>query len=84
MAKSLLIDPDGVRERLRKVYRSSRRRWLERTGTWPLSIPLGVPTERQARDHLAEVQTWQSRWHTWRGAGEIVWAERRWSGLGTQ
>lgn len=84
MAKSLLIDPDGVRERLRKVYRSSRRRWLEGTGAWPLSIPLGVPTERQARDHLAEVQTWQSRWHTWRGDCEIVWAERRWSGLGTQ
>ncbi len=84
MAKSLLIDPDGLRERLRKVYRSSRRRWLEGTGAWPLSIPLGVPTERQARDHLAEVQAWQSRWHTWRGEGEIVWAERRWSGLGTQ
>ncbi len=84
MAKLLLIDPDGVRERLRKIYRSSRRGWLDGAGAWPLSIPLGVPTERQARDHLAEVQTWQSRWHGWRGEGEIVWAERRWSGLGTQ
>ena len=84
MAKSLLIDPDGVRERLRKVYRSSRRRWLEGIGAWPLSIPLGIPTERQTRDHLAEVQKWQSRWHTWRGEGEIVWVERHWSGLGTQ
>lgn len=84
MAKSLLIDPDGVRERLRKVYRSSRRRWLGGTGSWPLSIPLGIPTERQACDHLTEVQTWQSCWHTWRGEGEIVWAERHWSGLGTQ
>lgn len=84
MAKSLLIDPEGVRERLRKAYRSRRRRWLEGTGTWPLSIPLGIPTERQARDHLAEVQTWQSRWHTWRGEGEIVWVGRQWSGLGEQ
>jgi len=84
MAKSLLIDPDGVRERLRKAYRSSCRRWLEGTGAWPLSIPLGIPIERQARDHLAEVKGWQSRWHSWRGEGEIVWAERRWSGLGTQ
>jgi hypothetical protein len=84
MAKSLLIDPDGVRDRLRKVYRASRRRWLEGTGAWPLSIPLGVPTERQTNDRLAEVQTWQSRWHTWRGEGEIVWVDRRWSGLGTQ
>jgi hypothetical protein len=84
MAKSLLIDPGGVRERLRKVYRSRRRRWIEGTGVWPLSIPLGVPTERQARDHLAEVKAWQESWHAWRGEGEIVWSERRWSGLGTQ
>jgi hypothetical protein len=84
MAKSLLIDPDGVREQLRKVYRSRRRRWIEGTGVWPLSIPLGVPTEKIARDHLAEVKAWQESWHAWRGEGEIVWSERRWPGLGAQ
>lgn len=53
-------------------------------GQWPLSIPLGVPSEREAREHLSGVQTWQRRWHEWRGDGEVVWVERRWPNLGTQ
>ena len=84
MAKSFLIDPDGVKRRLQQRFRIGQRHWLEDAGVWPLSIPLGVPSERQARDQLSVVQAWQARWHGWRGEGEIVWVERRWSGLGTQ
>lgn len=84
MAKPFLVDPDGVRLRLQLRYRIGQRHWLEDAGTWPLSILLGVPSERQARDQLSAVQAWQTRWHGWRGEGEIVWVERRWSGLGTQ
>jgi hypothetical protein len=84
MAKPFLINSDTIKQRLQQRYRANRRRWLEGADAWPLSIPLGIPTERQARNHLADVQAWQARWHAWRGEGEIVWTERRWSGLGTQ
>lgn len=84
MAKPFLVDPDGVKQRLQQRYRIDQRHWLEDAGTWPLSIPLGVPSERQARDQLSVVQAWQARWHGWRGEGEIVWVERRWTSLGTQ
>lgn len=84
MAKSFLIDPDGVKQRLQQRYRANHRRWLEGNGSWPLSIPLGIPSEQQAREQLPAVQAWQARWHEWRGEGEVVWVERRWPNLGTQ
>ncbi len=84
MAKPFLSDPDTIKQRLQQRYRTSHRRWLEGSETWPLSFRLGTPTERQARNHLSAVQAWQAQWHAWRGEGEIVWVERRWSGLGTQ
>ncbi len=84
MAKPFLINPDTIKQRLQQRYRTSHRRWLEGGDTWPLSIPLGIPTERQARDYLSDVKAWQARWHAWRGEGEIVWVDRRWLGLGTQ
>jgi len=84
MAKPFLINPDTIKQRLQQRYRTSHRRWLEGADTWPLSFPLGAPTERQARDHLSAVQAWQACWHAWRGEGEVIWVERRWSGLGMQ
>lgn len=84
MAKSLLVDPEEVTRRLQQRYTNQRRRWLTGNGQWPLSIPLGIPSEREAHERLPAVQTWQRLWHEWRGDGEIVWAERRWSRLGTQ
>ena len=84
MAKSFLVDPADVRQRLLTRYRAGHRRWLEDGGDWPLSLPLGAPSEREAREHSAVVQVWVAQWQAWRGAGEIVWVERRWPALGTQ
>lgn len=84
MAKSFLVDPEDVRQRLSTRYRAGYRRWLEGGGVWPLSLPLGVPNEREAREHKAAVQVWLARWQAWRGAGEVVWTDRRWPALGTQ
>lgn len=84
MAKSLLIDPEGVALRLKQRYRNQHRQWLMGNGQWPFSIPLGVPSEREAREHLTGVQAWQKRWYEWRGDGEVKWVERRWAGLGAQ
>ncbi len=84
MAKSFLVDPDGVKQRLQQRYRANHKQWLEGDGSWPLPIPLGLPNEQQAREQLAVVKAWQARWHDWQGEGEVVWIERRWPSLGTQ
>lgn len=84
MAKSFLVDPEDVQQRLSTRYRAGHRRWLEGGGDWPLSLPLGAPNEREAREHKAAVQVWLARWQAWRGVGEVVWTDRRWPALGTQ
>ncbi|SFM55533.1 hypothetical protein SAMN05421721_10996 [Ectothiorhodospira mobilis] len=84
MAKTYLLDPDGVAQRLRTRYQSQRRYWLRGEGAWPLQLPLGLPREREAAQQLRAVQQWQGRWADWDGPGNVQWVERRWSNLGTQ
>jgi len=84
MAKSFLVDPEGVRQRLSTRYRAGHRRWLEGGGDWPLSFRLGTPSEREAREHMTAVRAWLAQWQAWSGVGEVVWVARRWSTLGTQ
>jgi len=84
VAKSLLLEPEAIRERLAVRFRQRSRNWLTGEDTWPLRLPLGVPSEREASAHLARVQAWQARWADWRGPGSVHWCERRWPGLGAQ
>lgn len=84
MVKKLLRDPDDIHELLQKRFHQQHRNWLLDKGAWPLSIPLGIPSERQALDHMTEVRAWQERWQHWRGAGELQWAEKRWHSIGLQ
>jgi len=84
LAKPLLLDAEDVRVRLVKKFNSNHRKWFAGDGPWPIVIPLGLPTERQAKDRLAPVKQWVEHWRDWRGAGELVWSERQWFQLGTQ
>ncbi len=84
MPRAFLLDPAALRERLATRYRNQCRDWLAGGGDWPLSLPLGVPSERQARVHLASVRAWQASWARWPGPGEVRWTDRRWPLLGTQ
>jgi len=84
MAKPLLLDPAAVGRKLEKQYRNHCKRWLVGEGSWPLSIPLGLPTESQAAQDMNAVQQWQSQWRQWQGSAELVWIERRWPSLGKQ
>jgi hypothetical protein len=84
VAKSLLLEPEAIRERLAARFRQHSRHWLSGEDAWPLRLPLGVPSEREAGAHLGRVQAWQARWADWRGPGSVHWCERRWPGLGTQ
>lgn len=84
MAKSFLLDPEAIRDRLAARFRQRIRDWLTGEDSWPLRLPLGVPSEREAGMHLARVQAWQTGWAAWQGPGSVEWCERRWPGLGTQ
>lgn len=84
MAKSFLLKPDDITQRLRQRYNKRHKQWLSNTENWPLNLPLGLPTEEQAFKHLNEVQHWQKSWLNWSGDGEIQWVERHWPKLGKQ
>ena len=84
MAKTLLLDPEGVIQQLHTRYRNRRRRWLAGESDWPQRVPLGVPTEQQALDNISRVRAWIDAWANWQGPGEVSWTERRWSSLGSQ
>ena len=61
MAKKLLM-PDAVRELLARRYRSRHREWLAGGGAWPLSISLGVPTEKNVVGDPGVVRGWVEAW----------------------
>ena len=84
MAKTFLLKPEDVAQRLRHRYEKQRKQWLVGNIEWPLILPLGLPTENQAFDYLNDVQQWQNLWSNWNGEGEIQWIERHWSKLGKQ
>lgn len=84
MAKSFLLKPDDVQRRLDKRYNNNHTKWLEGKGNWPLEMPLGMPTEREALENVQSVQEWQKQWYEWQGTGEIKWVDKRWSKLGIQ
>lgn len=82
MARKLL-SPDAARDWLRRRYASQHRAWLGGGGSWPLSVSLGLPTERKAGDPVL-VRQWRDSWARWSGAGQVQWQERQWPRLGTQ
>ncbi|MCG6860528.1 MAG: DUF2220 family protein [Chromatiaceae bacterium] len=78
------LDQAAVARRLSVHYRNRRREWLAGSGTWPLTVPLHPPTEREAARDLGAARGWIATWQSWQGPGEVVWTERTWSSLGTQ
>ena len=78
--------PDNVRQWLLRRHAGQHRDWLtaEPQRHWPLTIPLGLPTEAEALRQPDAVRAWADSWRAWRGAGELRWVERRWRVLGVQ
>jgi len=84
VAKSLRLEPDAIRARLRTRFDRQRSAWLKGEGNWPLSLPLGVPTEAEAEAHTGQTIRWIDAWRDWPGPGEVRFVERRWTRLGRQ
>lgn len=79
--------PNEVHALLRRRFDNRHREWFNAPDTgadWPLTIPLGVPTEQAAKTRLDAALAWVRAWQTWRGAGMLQWTERQWRTLGTQ
>ncbi len=79
-----LLDSEAVRQRLQRRFRRQRSAWLQGLGSWPQTLPLGLPTERSALADLAAVRRWAEQWARWDGPGTVHWVERRWPSAGTQ
>ncbi len=78
--------PEHIGAILARRFQAKYREWLlgEPHDQWPLEITLGVPSEQVAQQQMSGVQAWVSAWHSWRGAGTLIWCERRWRILGLQ
>lgn len=78
--------PCDVVTLLRRRFDSSHRDWLAAPGSaaWPLSVPLGVPSEQQARSETGAVREWVDQWRAWQGPGQVQWIVRQWKVLGAQ
>jgi len=82
MAK--LLSPDAARDFLVRRFNNQHQAWLAGDGTWPLQIPLGMPTEKDATDDTLAVRAWVSSWAAWKNVGEVSHAVRKWARLGEQ
>jgi hypothetical protein len=82
MAK--LLSPDGARDFLVRRFNNQHQAWLAGGGTWPLQIPLGVPTEKDAIEDKSSVRSWVSSWAAWKNVGEVSHEVRKWARLGAQ
>jgi hypothetical protein len=79
--------PNDIQRLLARRFATQHRDWLlagPHDATWPLKIPLGVPSEPEALKQVDAVKQWAEAWHAWRGAGQLTWIERRWRVLGAQ
>ncbi len=84
MPATSLLDPPALREKLATRFRRQRSDWLLGGGSWPLQLPLGVPSENTAMEQGTAVRDWVDVWAAWQGPGEVLWTDRRWRRLGTQ
>jgi len=79
-----LLFPDDARSWLRRRYERQHRSWIAGTGSWPLAVSLGEPTERQVVEDAALIRSWVDAWSAWRDPEQLHWEERRWPRLGSQ
>jgi hypothetical protein len=84
-----LLLPEQVRARCARQFAREHLAWLGSGGgsAWPLSVPLGAPTQDEAAADPAAVRAWVAAWDAWQAGGlpgQLVWATRQWPRLGTQ
>lgn len=88
MAPAPRLDPAAVSALLRRRWNRGHRGWLDGAGSWPLSLLLHPPTERETVRDLAGIRDWIEQWAAAEAdparPGELLWTVRHWPGLGRQ
>ena len=86
MASKRLVFPDEAIAQLARRFGNQHRTWLthREQGNWPLTLPLGVPLERDMVEDAAGIRAWVTAWTDWRGAGTVVWVHKKWGRFGEQ
>lgn len=85
-----LLHPEQALATLARRFERAHLAWWACDGAdatptgWPLTLPLGTPTEAEAARDLAGVRTWAQAWLAWPGPGEVLWENRQWARLGAQ
>jgi hypothetical protein len=83
VAKRLLF-PEDLERLVRRRYQLHHGDWLAGEGTWPLSLGLGKPLERDMGVDALHVRRWVDAWRNFGAPLLVHWEEVRWPRLGAQ
>lgn len=75
--------PEQARTRLQTTWSRQWCEWACGQGSWPLTLTLSPPSEREAVRAWARFEQWRRSWQTLQ-AGRVETITRRWTGLGVQ
>lgn len=79
-----MLSPEVFRKLLADRFAKQHRNWLAGDAAWPLSVPLGIPTEKKVLAEGPRVRDWVTAWQGYAGPGELVWEVRQFPRLGQQ
>ncbi len=77
-----LLSLEAARDFLVRRFRNQHQNWLMGEGVWPLTVSLGIPTEKDIAEDAAAVRAWASAWQSRTGPGKVVFEERQFARLG--
>ncbi|MBL8349021.1 MAG: hypothetical protein JNL87_01790 [Burkholderiaceae bacterium] len=81
------LQPEDAAARCARLFQREHASWLAPGGdgaAWPLVLPLGAPTERDAAVEPEAIRAWVQAWAGWPGPGQVSWQTRQWPRLGEQ
>jgi hypothetical protein len=78
------LRPKEVVARVRAHWARQHRAWFDEGGSWPLTVSLVPPTERQFLAAAAQIRAWVQAWGDWREEGQVLWETRAWPKAGEQ
>ncbi len=84
---AICLLPEQIQAQLVKRFANQQAVWLAGGGSWPFSLTLGMPSEKEALAEMAKVRAWSDAWRLWaqdsQGAS-LQYEERQWARLGKQ
>lgn len=82
--RQVLRFPEDIKAICTRRYRNQCREWIGGSGTWPMHLLLGSPSESEVQIQPQAVREWVSAWRAWQGPGDLLWCERQLRNFGLQ